>query len=145
MIAQFDIFVIEPDGSLRWCEAAETLDSAKRRVREIAKSSRAGQFVIFNQQTGQRTLLDGRVMEPRAERVKVPAESKQPRYHICRVEKEKLRWVEAAPTLQMAETRIKVLKASEPGDYLVLDYNPEHSDSPTPWTPLTFVLSAFNL
>ena len=66
-------------------------------------------------------------------------------YHFCRVEKNKLRWVEAAESLQIAEARIKVLKGFYPGDYLVLDYNPERSDSPAPWTPLTFVLSSFSL
>lgn len=140
MVPQFDIFIVQPDGSTRWCEAAESMDAAQARVK-ILNQSAPGQYVIFCQQTGERILVGS----------PPPANPQQGRnaargwYHICRVEKEKLRWVEAAETLQIAEARIKVLKAFYPGDYLVLDYNPERSDSPAPWTPLTFVLSAFTL
>ena len=145
MIPQFDIFMIEPDGSTRWCEAANTLEEAKKRLDVLAKLSRARQFIIFNQQTGEKLLFEGRTATSSTEEGTLSPSAKHGQYHICRVDKEKLRWIEAAETLQVAEARIKVLKALEPGDYLVLDYNPEHSDSPAPWTPLSFVLSAFSL
>lgn len=142
MIPSFDIFRIERDGSVRWCETAGTLEAAEARVRELGESA-PGQYVIFNQQSGERTVFG----VPSEAAPTPPNDSARPGsawYHICRVDKEKLRWVEAAESLQIAEARIKVLKAFYPGDYLVLDYNPERSDSPAPWTALTFVLSAFS-
>jgi hypothetical protein len=144
VIPAFDIFVLESDGSLRWRAAADTLETAQDRVRALAESEPATQqrYVIFNQQTGQRLVVDGSALLPV---YRPPADAKHPWYHICRVDKDKLRWVEAAETLQVAETRIKVLKAFYPGDYLVLDYNPEHRDSPPPWTTMSVVLSSLSL
>ena len=141
MTPAFDIFRTEADGSVTWCEAADTLDAARKRARELADST-GTQHVILNQKTGERTIVDATAATVAAKRTN-PA--MQGWYHICRVDKEKLRWVEAAETLQVAESRIKVLKAFYPGDYLVLDYNPERNDSASPWTPLSVVLSAMGL
>ena len=143
MTPAFDIFRTEADGSMRWCEAADSLETATNRARELAESTPV-KYVILNQQTGERVTVAGG--DPTTARKPTsPAGTVQAWYHICRVDKEKLRWVEAAETLQIAESRIKVLKAFYPGDYLVLDYNPERSDTPAPWTPLTVVLSALGL
>jgi hypothetical protein len=141
MIPVFDIFRTEANGSVRWCEAANSLEDARNRIRELAEVTPA-EYVILDQQTGQRVSVQR--SDPISPK---PASAAGTRgwYHICRVDKEKLRRVEAAETLQVAEARIKVLKAFYPGDYLVLDYNPERSDSPAPWTPLSVVLSALGL
>jgi hypothetical protein len=141
MTPAFDIFRTEADGSVTWCEAADTFDAARNRARELADST-GTQHVILSQKTGERTIIDATAATLAAKRTN-PA--MQGWYHICRVDKEKLRWVEAAETLQVAESRIKVLKAFYPGDYLVLDYNPERNDSASPWTPLSVVLSAMGL
>lgn len=143
MTPGFDIFRTEADGSLRWCEAADSLEAARNRAGELADGTPA-KYVIINQQTGARTIFEGGA-PPTAPKSTNPSGAAQAWYHICRVDKEKLKWVEAAETLQIAEARIKVLKAFYPGDYLVLDYNPERSDTPAPWTPLTVMLSALGL
>jgi hypothetical protein len=144
MIPVFDIFRTESDGSLRWCEAANSLDAARTRAHQLADSAPA-KYVIVNQLTGDRVTEDGSSPGKAAARPPNPSAATRGWYHICRVDKEKLRWVEAAETLQVAEARIKVLKGFYPGDYLVLDYNPERSDSPPPWTPLSVVLSSMGL
>jgi len=142
VIPLFDIFRMEANGSLRWCEAANSLHDARKRALELAETASAT-HIILNQQTGERVVVDASTpttaLSPPSNPTGVHAW-----YHICRVDKEKLRWVEAAETLQIAEARIKVLKAFYPGDYLVLDYNPERRDSP-PWRPLSVMLSAFGL
>jgi hypothetical protein len=140
MTPMFDIFRTEADGSLLWCEAADNVEAAKNRARELAESSPA-KYLIVRKDTGERIIVEGPtpIVAPKSAKT---SGATQAWYHICRVDKEKLRWVEAAETLQVAEARIKVLKAFYPGDYLVLDYNPERSDAFTPWTPLTVVLTA---
>lgn len=144
MIPVFDIFRTEADGSMQWCEAANSLENARKRARHLSESAPA-KYVIVNQQTGERVTEDGSTLASgSAQAPSVPGPTRG-WYHICRVDKEKLRWVEAAETLQIAEARIKMLKAFDPGDYLVLDYNPERSDSPTPWSPLKVVLCSFGL
>jgi hypothetical protein len=135
----FDIFRTEADGSIHWCEAAESLEAAKNRSAELTRSQPA-RYVIVNKTTGERIVVEGLA----GKSFSTPSASGQAWYHICRVDKEKLRWVEAAETLLVAEARIKVLKAFYPGDYLVLDYNPER-DSPPPWVPLRVLLSALGL
>jgi len=57
MVPLFDIFALQKDGSLRWCEPAETLEAAKLRVEEIAQSAQ-GRYIIFDQQTGQTVVID---------------------------------------------------------------------------------------
>ena len=51
MQPQFDILKIHIDGNPLWVEAAETLDTAKTRVRELLRLDPATEFIIFNQQT----------------------------------------------------------------------------------------------
>ena len=41
------------DGEVRLVETAKTLDAARRRIRTL-RESRPGEFVIYNQQTGER-------------------------------------------------------------------------------------------
>jgi hypothetical protein len=65
MLALFDIFVLQQDGSLRWCEPAETLEAAKVRVGELAQSAQ-GRYVIFDQQTGQSVVIDTSSLESAA-------------------------------------------------------------------------------
>ena len=49
---QFDILKIHIDGNPPlWVEAAETLDTAKTRVKELLRLDPAMEFIIFNQQT----------------------------------------------------------------------------------------------
>ena len=56
MVPPFDIFKLESDRSLRWREAAATLDEAQARVRELARSS-PGEYVIFSQITGHKMFI----------------------------------------------------------------------------------------
>jgi hypothetical protein len=51
METPFDIFRTEPDGNILWRGAATTLDEAKARVQEFAKSG-PSEYVIINLQTG---------------------------------------------------------------------------------------------
>ena len=139
MAPMFDIFRTEADGSIEWCNAADSLEAAQSQAAELNRSKPA-QYVIVSKRTGERIAVDS--LAPKT--ASTPPGVGQAWYHICRVDKEKLRWVEAAETLQVAEARIKVLKAFYPGDYLVLDYNPER-DSPPPWAPLRVLLSALGL
>lgn len=140
MVPHFDIFQIQKDGSLRWCEAADTLQAARARVTELAQSF-PGQYIIFNQQTAERLIIDA-YNPASVQTSNPPATTKRSAYHICRVENEKLRWIEQVDDLQSAEARIKALKSSHPADYLVLDYDPEQSLTP-PWLPLTCVLANY--
>lgn len=50
MQPQLDIFKVSKDGTPVWVEAAETLDAAKARVKELLKVQPA-EYVIFNQET----------------------------------------------------------------------------------------------
>ena len=56
MVPPFDIFRVEKDGSLIWCEAAATLELAKARVEAMA-ASKAAQYVIYSQKTGHRVII----------------------------------------------------------------------------------------
>jgi hypothetical protein len=56
MEAPFDIFRAEPDGNILWRGAAKTLDEAKTRVKEFAKSSPA-EYIIINLQSGQKVTV----------------------------------------------------------------------------------------
>ena len=44
------------DGELRFVGAATTLEAAKRRIRALGRSN-PGEFVIYNQQTGERVSM----------------------------------------------------------------------------------------
>jgi hypothetical protein len=51
MIPLYDIFRIETDGSLAWCEAAVSFESAKHRIKVLAASAHA-EYVVLSQKTG---------------------------------------------------------------------------------------------
>jgi hypothetical protein len=55
MIAAFDIFRIESK-SVRWLETADTLEGAKKLVREFAVKVPA-EYLVLNQQTGSKLLI----------------------------------------------------------------------------------------
>ena len=136
----FDIFRIQQDGALRWCESADSLESAKARVAALAEFAPA-QYVLVNQQTGQKLIVDpchSALPEPPRPQVAM----RRPKYHICRIDSENLRWVEQVEDLQRAEVRIQELKSAQPADYLVLDYDPD-ADIVPPWLPLTCVLANY--
>jgi hypothetical protein len=143
MSQDFDIFRLEPDGAVVWCEAATTLEIAKARVSALAASA-AFPYIIRNQATGTQMLVKPRTVGiPLSRQNPKPLPPfRSPNYHICRMEDGRLRWIEAADTLQAAAARIKVLSALLPGDYLVLDYNPELRKN---WTPPAISLSALYL
>ncbi len=60
MTARFDLFRMEADGGVRWCESAETLEDAKARIQRLAALS-PGQYLVLNQGTGAKLVftLDG--------------------------------------------------------------------------------------
>ncbi|HEY4815923.1 MAG TPA: hypothetical protein VIH67_00735 [Candidatus Acidoferrum sp.] len=51
-----DIFRVENDGQLIWRAAAETLEAAHRRVK-ILMASEPGDYIIYCQETGDKTLV----------------------------------------------------------------------------------------
>jgi len=53
MFQPLDIFKTDSDGSVLWRGAAEDFGAAKRRIEELALSS-PGEYLILDQQTGQR-------------------------------------------------------------------------------------------
>jgi hypothetical protein len=56
MVPPFDILKTETAGSLVWLETAATLDIARSRVEALGLTS-PGEYVIFSQQTGCRTVI----------------------------------------------------------------------------------------
>ena len=56
MTLRFDIFQAEIRGTVRWLEAAATLEDAKARVQELAARS-SGEFLIYNQETGDKLAI----------------------------------------------------------------------------------------
>jgi hypothetical protein len=54
----FAIFKTRDDGSLEWVEGAQTLESAKERVIELAEHW-PGKYVIVNEATGERVTVGG--------------------------------------------------------------------------------------
>lgn len=73
MIAPFDIFLTEAGGSLRWLEAAETLEDAKARVQELALCS-PGEYVLLDQRTGNKIVIESDAVggAPGANRLRFP-------------------------------------------------------------------------
>jgi hypothetical protein len=57
MTAAFDIFQIEPEGTVCWLGAAETLEEAKARILQLSASGRVG-FVIMDQNTGNKLTVE---------------------------------------------------------------------------------------
>jgi hypothetical protein len=122
----FDILRIEADGAVIWYEAATTLQAAKSRVRALgALEPRA--YIIRNQLTRTQLIVPPRPFpaKPRAQKSKPPADFPPASYHICKIENDRLRCMESAESLTAAASRIKILSVLSPGDYLVLDHNPE--------------------
>jgi hypothetical protein len=56
MLYPLDIFKTDPDGSVLWRGAAETLAAAKARIQSLALSS-PGEYLVFNQHTGDRVSI----------------------------------------------------------------------------------------
>lgn len=56
MMPPFDIFQMNPDGSVLWRGTAETMEDAQAHIRELAASS-PGEFVIHSHQTGNRLVV----------------------------------------------------------------------------------------
>jgi hypothetical protein len=51
MHGQFDIFQVSPDGTLRWREAAPTVDKA-RALAEALADSQGSPYVVIDKRTG---------------------------------------------------------------------------------------------
>ncbi len=60
MTARFDLFQMEANGGVRWCESAATLEQAKARLQQLAALT-PGQYLVLNQGTGAKLVfaLDG--------------------------------------------------------------------------------------
>ena len=56
MVPPFDIFRLEKDGSLQWLQTADSLQAAQLRI-EVLGLSAPGQYVIFSQKTGHKTVI----------------------------------------------------------------------------------------
>jgi hypothetical protein len=56
MVDPFDIFQTETVGSLRWVEAAKSLEDAKARVQDLALRS-PGEYIILDQKTGNKIAI----------------------------------------------------------------------------------------
>ena len=56
MIPPLDIFRLDSDGNLIWRTTAETLEAATRRV-GILMTSEPGDYVIYSQKTGHKTIV----------------------------------------------------------------------------------------
>jgi len=63
MLAPLDIFIKMDDGTYVWKAAAETLELAKSTVLRLAASS-PGEYMIFNQATGNKILVKDGLPEP---------------------------------------------------------------------------------
>ena len=58
MVPSFDVFTIDADGSMFWRGAVESFVAAKARIQELAM---AGEYLIFDQNTGHRVLVMRRI------------------------------------------------------------------------------------
>lgn len=56
MTAPIDIFAVESGGGVNWLGSAETLEDAKARIQELARSS-PGEFVLLNHHTGKKLIV----------------------------------------------------------------------------------------
>ena len=57
MTPAFDIFRVDQDGALIWCEAANSLEVAKSRIRNFAAAGKTAEFIIFDQKTQERVVV----------------------------------------------------------------------------------------
>jgi hypothetical protein len=64
MIAPFDLFRTEADGSIKWQGECADLDGAKARVMELS-AALPGEYFIFSQTTGKQAVRqpDGRLAD----------------------------------------------------------------------------------
>jgi len=69
MFQPLDIFKTDPDGSVLWRGAAETLIAAKLRIQRLALSS-PGEYFVLNQRTGDRISI----LSPDTQAVSVAAD-----------------------------------------------------------------------
>lgn len=56
MVPPFDIFRLDKEQKLRWIESADNLQAAKLRI-EVLGLSEPGEYVIFSQKTGNKTVI----------------------------------------------------------------------------------------
>lgn len=63
MVPPFDIFRQEADGSLRWLQTSDSLQAAKLRIEVLALTA-PGEYVIFSQKTGNKTVIIAGKPEP---------------------------------------------------------------------------------
>ena len=56
MLPPLDIFRVAPDGHLVWRSAAESFETAQRRVR-ILMAIEPADYVIYSQETGRKTVI----------------------------------------------------------------------------------------
>ena len=57
MVPPFDIFRLDNDGTLRWLQTADSLQAATLRIEVLALSD-PGEYVIFSQKTGNKTVIN---------------------------------------------------------------------------------------
>ena len=57
MIATFDVFRIEADGSVKWFGAFTDIEAAQARIQELLGSS-SGKYFIFSQTTGHKLFFN---------------------------------------------------------------------------------------
>lgn len=57
MTPAFDIFRVDQDGALIWCEAAISFEVAKSRIRNFAAAGKTAEFIIFDQKTQERVVV----------------------------------------------------------------------------------------
>ncbi|HVA16347.1 MAG TPA: hypothetical protein VMV59_01400 [Candidatus Dormibacteraeota bacterium] len=67
MTATFDIFEVEPDGSVMWRGSAAAFEEAKAFVEKMG-TPRSGDFIIFSLKTGKKVVIkpDGSTTEQEA-------------------------------------------------------------------------------
>jgi hypothetical protein len=56
MVPPLDIFRVASDGHLIWIAAAESLESAQRRIKILMRAEPAD-YVIYSQKTGNKTVV----------------------------------------------------------------------------------------
>jgi len=65
MIHSFDIFKLQPGGRVRWQGTQESFLAAKKHIQKIILSS-PGQYIILNQTTGEKVVLDSSGQESKS-------------------------------------------------------------------------------
>ena len=70
MFPSLDIFKIDSGGNVIWSGAVESVDAARARIRKLALSS-PGEYLILNQNTGNRVHVTPRTQVAQAEDLSV--------------------------------------------------------------------------